>query len=357
MTTTSDLNVTQMTSLLAPRALLGELPLAEDLANHVLRAREQIRSVLHGKDGRLIAIVGPCSIHDPASALEYATRLKQLEQELSEDLLVVMRVYFEKPRTALGWKGLINDPHMDESCDIEHGLRIGRKLLLDITALGLPIATEMLDPVTPQYLADAISWVAIGARTTESQTHREMASGLSMPVGFKNATDGSLSVAINGMLSAAHPHRFLGLDRDGRVAIVHARGNADGHLVLRGGNSGPNYSRDHVLGAAQALRAKGLVPRVLIDASHGNSEKDYRRQPAVAKDIAQQVADGSSEVMGVLLESHLVEGTQAIGNGKGLTYGQSVTDGCINFSTTEQVLRELASASQERQRKTRTNAA
>lgn len=350
MPSTRDLNVTQMTSLPTPRELLSDLPLPESSVRHVQDARSELRATLAGRSSRLVAIVGPCSIHDPKAALEYAQRLRNLAEQLAEDLLVVMRVYFEKPRTALGWKGLINDPHLDESCDIEHGLRVARKLLLDVTELGLPIATELLDPVTPQYIADAISWVAIGARTTESQTHREMASGLSMPVGFKNATDGSLSVAINGILSAAHPHRFLGMDHEGRVSIVHARGNPDGHLVLRGGNSGPNYSKEHVLGACEALRKAQLAPNVLIDCSHGNSQKDYRRQPLVSADVARQVAEGSTGIRGILLESHLVAGSQPVANGQRLVYGQSVTDGCIDFDATTRVLYELAHANAQRRR-------
>ena len=350
MPTTSNLNVNQMSPLLTPSELLDELPLKEVESAGVASNRHAFRATLNGKDPRVVAIVGPCSIHDPAAALDYATRLKRLERELSQDLLIVMRVYFEKPRTALGWKGLINDPDMDGSCDIERGLRIARKLLLDIAALGLPIATELLDPVTPQYIADAISWVAIGARTTESQTHREMASGLSMPVGFKNATDGGLSVAINGILSAAHPHRFLGLSQDGRVAVVHARGNEDGHLVLRGGNTGPNYSQAHVLAASRALKAAQLNPKLLVDCSHGNSEKDYLRQPSVAANVSEQISAGSHDVLGLLLESNLMAGTQPIGNGQDLTYGQSVTDGCIDFSATELVLRQLAAASATRSR-------
>jgi 3-deoxy-7-phosphoheptulonate synthase len=345
MTQTDDLHVTDTSPLIPPAHLRHELPMTATAATTVIAARDAIRGILRGDDQRLLVVVGPCSIHDVAAARDYAARLLPLRQELSDRLEIVMRVYFEKPRTTTGWKGLINDPHLDGSHDMATGLRLGRRLLIDLGEIGMPAATELLDPITPQYLADTISWTAIGARTTESQTHREMASGLSMPVGFKNGTDGSLGTATNAMLSASHPHRFLGIDRDGRVSMVATTGNPDGHLVLRGGKHGPNYSAPHVTKAAEACTVLKLCPRVMVDCSHDNANKDHTRQALVVQDLAQQIADGSPHLGGVMIESHLVAGRQNIPADRSrLTYGQSITDACVDFPTTETMLRNLALA-------------
>jgi 3-deoxy-7-phosphoheptulonate synthase len=342
---TDDLHVTATTPLIAPAELRRELPLTDASAGTVLAARTAIRRILRGDDQRLLVVVGPCSIHDVAAARDYAAKLLPLRRELADRLEIVMRVYFEKPRTTTGWKGLINDPHLDGTHDMPTGLRLGRKLLLDLGAMGMPAATELLDPITPQYLADTISWTAIGARTTESQTHREMASGLSMPVGFKNGTDGSLGTATNAMLSASHAHRFLGIDRDGRVSMVATSGNPDGHLVLRGGKHGPNYGAADVAKAAEACAKLGLCSRVMVDCSHDNANKDHTRQGAVLTDLAHQIAGGSPHLAGVMIESHLVAGRQNIpGDHTKLVYGQSITDACVDFPTTEGMLRTLALA-------------
>jgi 3-deoxy-7-phosphoheptulonate synthase len=342
---TNNVHVLDTQPLVSPDALKDDLPITERAAEVVYRAREEVRAVIAGRDPRPLVVVGPCSIHDPKAAIEYAERLMALRRRVSDDLLIVMRVYFEKPRTTVGWKGLINDPHLNGSHDIAAGLRVGRRLLLDIAALGLPAATEMLDPISPQYLADLVSWTAIGARTTESQTHREMASGLSMPVGYKNGTDGSLTVAVNALIAASRPHSFLGIDGGGRVAIVRTKGNPDGHVVLRGGGGRPNFSREDVERAAAALHRAGVTPRVMVDCSHDNSGKDFRKQPAVVADIADQIAFGSKHVLGVMIESNLVEGRQDFEIGDGaLVYGQSITDACIDMGTTEQLVLNLARA-------------
>jgi 3-deoxy-7-phosphoheptulonate synthase len=298
--------------------------------------------VIDGCDQRLLAIVGPCSIHDPASALEYAERLAPLRQRLGDELLICMRVYFEKPRTTVGWKGLINDPHLDGSCDVETGLRTARKLLLDLAELSMPAATETLDPVAPQYLAELVSWTAIGARTTESQTHREMASGLSMPVGFKNGTDGGLEIAINAMKAARAEHSFIGMDGEGHAGVVRTLGNPHTHLVLRGGRGSPNYRESDVRRASDALRGAGLNPRVLVDCSHDNSGKNHENQAKVLAEVARQSEAGAAPVLGVMLESHLVAGRQEIVSSQPLVYGQSITDACIDFATTEALLYRLA---------------
>ena len=342
---TSDLHVVETRPLVAPALLHRELPLGDRSAATVQRARQRIQAILHGQDSRLLVIVGPCSVHDVEAAKEYATAIAQYQALYGEELEVVMRVYFEKPRTTVGWKGLINDPHLDGSYDINTGLRLARGLLLHLAELGLPAATELLDPVVPQYIADLISWTAIGARTTESQTHREMASGLSMPIGFKNGTDGSAITAINAMEAAARPHHFLGINGDGQAAIVTTTGNPDGHLVLRGGKGGTNYHPEAVAAAAAQLATAGLPERLMVDCSHGNSNKDYRRQGDVAQQVAEQLRSGSTHVMGVMLESHLVAGNQAIQADRSqLTYGQSVTDACIDLATTASVLEQLALA-------------
>lgn len=342
---TYDLHVVETRPLLSPATLHQALPITETAANLVSTTRDRIRHILQHEDPRLLVIVGPCSVHDVHAALAYGEKLAALRAELADDLEIVMRVYFEKPRTTIGWKGLINDPHLDGSYDINTGLQLARKLLIDLAHLGLPAATELLDPIIPQYIADVISWTAIGARTTESQTHREMASGLSMPIGFKNNTDGSLHAAANAMLSASQPHRFLGINTEGLASIVTTTGNPDGHLVLRGGKAGPNYDAEHVHKAAGVLSSLGLNARVMIDCSHDNSGKDYKRQPIVLENIAEQLASGAKHIMGAMLESHLVAGKQAIPKDLSqLTYGQSITDGCVDFDTTATVLRSLAKA-------------
>jgi len=341
---TNDLRVLSTMPLTTPDQLQAEVPLSEAAAETVARARASIEAIVHGRDARLLVIVGPCSIHDPSAALEYAERLAASQERYADSLFLCMRGYFEKPRTSVGWKGYVNDPHLDGSCDVAYGLRSARSLLVALAERGLPIANEALDPVIPQYLADLIAWSAVGARTTESQTHREMASGLSMPVGFKNGTDGSLDVAINAMEAASAPHSFLGIDGTGRVSVVRTAGNPNSHVVLRGGSGGVNYTEASVSAASAKLRAAGQNSRVLIDCSHGNSQKDYNRQPIVAADVATQIEAGSSSVLGVMLESHLVAGRQDIVPGRPLCYGQSVTDACIDFATTERVLDGLARA-------------
>ncbi len=332
-----DLHVVTTEPLIAPRLLKQQLPVSEAIAQTVIDARDAVRRIISGRDPRLLCIVGPCSIHDPASALDYAHRLVSLSQRLSDRLFIVMRVYFEKPRTTIGWKGLINDPYMDESCNVQDGLRIARKLLLDINGLGLPAGTELLDPITPQYIADLISWTAIGARTTESQTHREMASGLSMPVGFKNTTDGNLQTAINAIESARHPHSFLGINQDGITAIVRTSGNPDTHVVLRGGKA-PNYDQQSIEGCAAMLTKAGLEPRVIVDCSHAQTNKDYTRQPAVLATLVGQIKSGSRAILGVMVESNIGAGNQRPGGRAKLEYGVSVTDPCIDWATTEQCL-------------------
>jgi 3-deoxy-7-phosphoheptulonate synthase len=350
MIPTSDLHVVETRPLVPPAVLHRELPITEAAARTVQQARERIKAILHAGDHRQLVIVGPCSVHDVDAAREYADAIAEGHRRHRGELEVVMRVYFEKPRTTVGWKGLINDPHLDGSYDINTGLRRARALLLHLAEQGLPAATELLDPVVPQYIADLISWTAIGARTTESQTHREMASGLSMPIGFKNGTDGSAITAINAMESAARPHHFLGINADGHAAIVSTTGNPDGHLVLRGGKGGPNYEPEAVEAAAAQLAAEGLPPRLMVDCSHGNSNKDYRRQGEVLRSIAAQVAGGSVHVMGVMIESHLTAGAQKIPTDlsqldlASLAYGQSITDACIDLPTTLGLLDELAAA-------------
>jgi 3-deoxy-7-phosphoheptulonate synthase len=345
MIPTSDLHVVETRPLVAPSLLHRELPMGEAAATTVREARERIKAILRGDDPRLLVIVGPCSVHDVKAAHEYAAAIAEEHRRHRDQLEVVMRVYFEKPRTTVGWKGLINDPHLDGSYDINTGLRLARGLLLHLADMGLPAATELLDPVVPQYIADLISWTAIGARTTESQTHREMASGLSMPIGFKNGTDGSAITAINAMEAAARPHNFLGINQEGHAAIVTTTGNPDGHLVLRGGKQGTNYHAEAIESAAAALAKEGLPARVMVDCSHGNSNKDYRRQGEVAGQVAEQLRAGSRHVMGVMIESHLVAGNQKIpADLSALTYGQSITDACIDLDTTRELLQELAGA-------------
>ncbi|MDU6412041.1 MAG: 3-deoxy-7-phosphoheptulonate synthase [Yersiniaceae bacterium] len=327
--------------LITPEELKKQFPLSTEDQRNIAQSRDTIANILKGHDHRLLIVCGPCSIHDPEAALEYARRLKDLAEELSDHLYIVMRVYFEKPRTTVGWKGLINDPHMDGSFDVEAGLHIARRLLLELVGMGLPLATEALDPNSPQYLGDLFSWSAIGARTTESQTHREMASGLSMPVGFKNGTDGSLGTAINAMRAAAMPHRFVGINQAGQVCLLQTQGNPDGHVILRGGKT-PNYSAEHVAACEQQMSEAGLHPSLMIDCSHGNSNKDYRRQPLVAQSAIDQIKAGNRSITGLMLESHLHEGNQSSEQPRDqLRYGVSVTDACINWESTETLLRDM----------------
>jgi 3-deoxy-7-phosphoheptulonate synthase len=345
---TDDLRIAALRPLLPPAILMEELPVSERASVTVAQARQEIGAVLLGEDDRLVAVVGPCSIHDPEAALEYGARLKAQADRLAADLCVVMRVYFEKPRTTVGWKGLINDPDLDNSFAINKGLRLGRRLLLELADLGLPAGSEFLDTITPQFIADLISWGGVGARTTESQVHRELASGLSMPVGFKNGTDGNVQIAVDAIRAAHHPHHFLSVTKQGISAIVSTRGNDRCHLILRGGSHKPNHDADSVQGIARKLRKAGLPHRVMVDCSHGNSAKDFARQPLVARDVAAQVAAGSEEIFGLMLESHLVEGSQQLEPGVALVYGQSITDACISWETTAVLLEELASAVRRR---------
>ena len=349
MPSTADIRIRSVRPLISPAILEEELPLMDAGAAAIHQARRDVAKVITGQDDRLLVLVGPCSVHDPASALDYARKLAPVAATLAQDLLVVMRVYFEKPRTVVGWKGLINDPGLDGSFQINRGLRLARKLLLDITGEGLPIATEFLDTTLGQYYADLISWGAIGARTTESQIHRELASGLSMPVGFKNRTDGDLQVAVDAILSARHPHCFPSLTHEGTPAVLTTSGNEHTHLVLRGGSrSGPNFDAAHVAEAVALLEKAGAPHALLVDCSHANSSKRFDRQPEVARDVAGQVAAGQRAIIGVMLESHLVAGTQAVVPGQPLTYGQSITDACLAFDDTLPVLEELAQAVRSR---------
>jgi 3-deoxy-7-phosphoheptulonate synthase len=344
-----DVNVRGTEALIPPLALKTELPIEEVMVDTVVNARETIRRILRGEDRRLLCVVGPCSIHDPEAAIEYANRLAALKPQLESRLLILMRVYFEKPRTTIGWKGLINDPHMDDSCDVENGLRIARRLLLEINRLGLGAATEMLDPITPQYIADLISWAAIGARTTESQTHREMASGLSMPVGFKNSTDGTLQVAVNAIESARRPHSFLGINQDGLTAIVRTSGNPNTHVVLRGGKT-PNFDAQSIAECTRLLAKASLEPRLMVDCSHAQTAKDYTKQPGILAALVEQICDGSHSIMGVMVESNLGAGNQSLASGRtALKYGVSITDPCIDWATTERSLVAAAQALDLRQ--------
>ncbi|MCC7103639.1 MAG: 3-deoxy-7-phosphoheptulonate synthase [Chloroflexi bacterium] len=345
---TRDVRVETIRPLLPPAILQEELPLSEAASEGVAGAREEIVRILNREDDRLIVVVGPCSIHDPEAGREYARRLKEVSQELRRDLCIVMRVYFEKPRTTVGWKGLINDPRLDGSFAINEGLRLARRLLLHVVELGLPTACEFLDPITPQFTSDLVSWGAIGARTTESQVHRELASGLSMPVGFKNGTDGGVQVAIDACRAAAHPHHFLGVTEQGLAGIVSTRGNPDCHVILRGGREGTNFDAASVGRTLEALRKAGLPERIMIDTSHGNSGKDYRLQPVAARAVGVQVAGGQHGIFGLMMESFLSGGRQELSNPDGLVFGQSVTDECMDWEMTAGVLRELASAARHR---------
>ncbi|EKZ9177190.1 3-deoxy-7-phosphoheptulonate synthase AroG [Vibrio vulnificus] len=340
---TDDVRINNVKELLPPVAVLEKYPATETASSTTFQSRNDIHNILIGKDDRLLVIVGPCSIHDPVAAVEYGKRLKTLRDELKGDLEIVMRVYFEKPRTTVGWKGLINDPYLNDTYKLNDGLRMGRKLLLDLTDMGLPTASEFLDMITPQYVADLISWGAIGARTTESQVHRELASGLSCPVGFKNGTDGNIKIASDAIRSASASHHFLSVTKYGHSAIVETAGNPDCHIILRGGKE-PNYSAAHVSAVKEELATSGLPQKVMIDFSHANSSKQYKRQMLVADDVSEQLAAGEEAIFGVMIESHLVEGRQDLVEGKAATYGQSITDACIGWEDTETVLRQLANA-------------
>lgn len=337
-----NINVDSQGVLVTPEQLWEALPMSDVVSQTVADSREVLANILDRKDHRLFVVVGPCSIHDTDAAMDYARRLKALADELDDTLYIVMRVYFEKPRTTVGWKGLINDPHLDDSFKIEEGLHIGRKLLLDILELGLPTSTEALDPISPQYLQDLISWSAIGARTTESQTHREMASGLSSAVGFKNGTDGGLTVATNALNSVSKPHRFLGINRQGQVSVFTTKGNSYGHIVLRGGSAGPNYDSVHIRLCEEALEKAKLASNIMVDCSHANSSKKPELQPLVVENVANQLVEGNDSIVGLMIESNINAGNQSIPDNPGeLHYGVSVTDGCIDWETTESCLREL----------------
>ena len=350
MYATEDLRIRSIREIVTPATLHAEFPITKRAAETVFRTRGEIQGILHAGDDRLLVIAGPCSIHDPAAAREYAERLARPCEMLRRDLLVVMRVYFEKPRTTVGWKGLINDPDLDGSFDINKGLRIARELLVELNDSGTPAGVEFLDILTPQYLADLVSWGAIGARTTESQVHRELASGLSCPVGFKNGTDGNLRIALDAVRAARHTHCFLSFTQNAQSAIFTTTGNADTHIILRGGNSAPNYDAASVEQAMRSLEEAGLEKRLMIDFSHANSLKQYTRQREVCRDVAAQVAGGQHGVVGVMIESHLHAGRQDAGGGRRLTYGQSITDACIGWDDTVEMLEELAAAVRARRR-------
>ena len=347
MYSTDDLRIEKINAVATPNLVCEELPITETAAKTTYEARMAIHNILTGSDSRVLVITGPCSIHDTGAAIEYAGRLKTLKEELADDLLLVMRVYFEKPRTTVGWKGLINDPDLDGSFHINKGLRLARQLLLDLNEMGVPAATEYLDIITPQYVTDLISWGAIGARTTESQVHRELASGLSCPVGFKNGTDGNIKIAIDAIRAASQPHRFLSMRKEGNSAIFTTRGNQDCHVILRGGKQ-PNYDSASISETAAALAAAGLPERVMVDFSHANSKKQFNRQMEAGRDVINQINNGEQRIFGVMIESHLVEGRQDVIADRALTYGQSITDACLGWEDTEVLIRELATASQKR---------
>jgi 3-deoxy-7-phosphoheptulonate synthase len=338
-------HVVEATPLISPRMIKENYPLSDAGKQLVLQSRAAVRDIIHGRDmQRVLFVVGPCSLHDTAAAMDYAERLKKLSDAVRDQVVVVMRTYFEKPRTTVGWKGLINDPHLDGTCDIPKGLQIARRLLTDVNALGMPCATEMLDPVTPQYIADLISWVAIGARTTESQTHREMASGLSMPVGFKNGTDGSIQTALNAMISASHPHSFLGINQEGITSVIKTSGNPDRHVVLRGGGGKTNYHAEDIQRAASLVAVEGIVRAVMVDCSHGNSNKDFNKQSVACREVIRQIREGQPAIMGIMLEGNLKPGTQPWKEGRKLDYGVSITDACIGWEQTAELIQETADA-------------
>ncbi len=341
---TDDLRIEHIRDLVSPSIFMEQIPLKVAEEDFVMRSRQASEDILNGRSDRLLVVVGPCSIHDSHSALEYASLLKVAREKYASDLELVMRVYFEKPRTTVGWKGFINDPHLDESYDINTGLSEARKLLVEIAKMGLPAGTEFLDVITPQYIADVVAWGAIGARTTESQVHRQLASGLSMPVGFKNGTDGNIQIALDAIAAAAGAHVFLSVTKHGTAAIVQTRGNNACHVILRGGKASPNYDAASISNAVEQLKSRGLPPYVMVDCSHGNSLKDYKRQSLVAHELSEQISSGSRGIVGVMIESHLVEGRQDVKPDRPLHHGQSITDACISWGTTESVLNELAAA-------------
>lgn len=342
---TDDIRIQEIKELVAPTELIREFPVTDAVSELIYDTRQSISNILYGNDQRLLVVAGPCSIHDPVAAIDYAGRLLEMAKPLRNEILMVMRVYFEKPRTTVGWKGLVNDPFLDGTFRINDGLRMARKLLLEVNSMGMPAGTEFLDMIVPQYFADLISWGAIGARTTESQVHRELASGLSCPVGFKNGTDGNIRIAVDAVRAARIPHHFLSVTKMGHSAIVHTKGNMDGHVILRGGKE-PNYSAEHVQAAAEALAAQKLPSRVMVDASHSNSSKDYRKQGIVAEDIARQIASGSNHILGLMVESNLKAGNQPLTPGN-LEYGLSVTDACVDLDETARMLELLAEAKQK----------
>lgn len=346
---TKDLRITDVKEILTPEELMADLPLTEQASNTVHLARQGVYDVLDGKDDRLVVIIGPCSIHDTVAAIEYGERLKVLKDELKDDLLIIMRVYFEKPRTTVGWKGLINDPDLDGSFHINKGVRKARELLLDLSNMGVPAGHEYLDLITPQYVSDLVSWGAIGARTTESQGHRELASGLSCPVGFKNGTDGRIQIAIDAIHAAQNPHYFMSLTLQGHSAIFCTSGNEYAHMILRGGNR-PNYDRESVNEAAESLESVGLTPGIMVDCSHANSQKQFQKQLGVCRDIMHQLKTGQENIFGVMIESHLLEGRQDIEEGSTLTYGQSITDACLGWDDSKMLLTELADAVREKRK-------
>lgn len=347
---TDDLRIAHIRDLVPPAVFMEEMALGPQLEDFVTQSRRAAEEILTGKDDRLLVVVGPCSIHDPASALEYASLLKAARDEHAADLELVMRVYFEKPRTTVGWKGFMNDPRLDESYDINRGLRGARQLLWQIAQMGVPAGSEFLDVITPQYIADIVTWGAIGARTTESQVHRQLASGLSMPVGFKNGTDGNIQIALDAIAAAQCSHVFLSVTKHGTAAIVQTRGNNVCHVILRGGKASPNYDAGSVSNAVTQLKARGLPPYLMVDCSHGNSLKDYKRQTLVAQDLCAQIASGSRGIAGVMIESHLREGRQDVVPGKPLVHGQSITDACVSWETTVGMLKDLAAAVRERRK-------
>jgi 3-deoxy-7-phosphoheptulonate synthase len=339
MQQTNDLRIKSLRPLVAPNVMKGEFPLTDASLRTVVESRRAVEDIIHHRDDRLLAVVGPCSIHDPEAALDYAARLQSLRERVQDRIYVVMRVYFEKPRTKLGWRGLILDPYLDGSYDVEEGLRRARKLLLDITDTGLPAGSELLDPIVPQYIDDLLSWASIGARTTESQTHREMASGLSMPVGFKNGTDGDVRTAVNALASSRHPHSFIGTDQAGQTSVLETAGNDSTHIILRGGKDGPNYRGHHIDAACAVLTEAGVEPSLMVDCSHGNSRKNASRQTEVLESVVHQRAEGKREIMGIMLESNIVEGRQPIPDDLSeLVYGCSITDACLGWEATEEIL-------------------
>jgi len=339
---TDNVRIISSAPMVSPNTLIKQFPQSEKASRGVFSARQVIKEIIYGEDKRLMVLVGPCSIHDTKAAIEYANKLVKLKEELDEDLFIVMRVYFEKPRTTVGWKGLINDPYLDESFDIDKGLATARKLLSDLGEIGIPVGVEYLDVLTPQYLSDLISWGAIGARTTESQSHRELASALSCPVGFKNGTSGSLDIAIDAILSANSPQHLLSVNKDGGISHFNSLGNETAHIILRGGKDGTNYSKEQVERTCERLKSQGLVSKVMIDFSHANSEKQFKNQLKVGADVASQIENGSESIFGVMIESHLNEGNQKVGPLSSLKYGVSITDSCIGWNDTEELLRALA---------------